>query len=608
MRIILFLLKCLLGLFASIGFLLVAAVAVLAVLASQYEPFEWEPRQIAVPDGTVLTLDLAAGVTEVRPDNPLARASQGRVLVLRETLETLEAAGRDPRVQGLVVRLGRGALGFADVQELRDAIRRFRDNGKFALGFAESFGEGGNGTLHYYLASALNTIWLQPSGDVDVTGVSLESPYLRDSFDLLGLEPQFDQREEYKGAMNQFTDRELPAPQRENLQRLVDSWIGQIARGVAEGRNLDSAEVRRLIDRAPFLPSEAVANGLIDRLGYWDEASDAALEAAQDATGSEAEFLGLKDYAAAREAPEPDGPVIALIHGLGPVVLDGSENDPVFGQVVMGSDTVSEALADAVADEEVAAIVFRIDSPGGSYVASDAIWREVQNARDREVPVIVSMGNVAASGGYFVAAPAHKIVAQPGTVTGSIGVVSGKLVLTGLWDKLGVNWDGVKAGDNADIWSANRRFSQDGWDHLQRFLDSAYEDFTNKVAEGRGLDRAQTLQAAKGRVWTGEDARELGLVDALGGYREAIDLARTAAGVAENQTVEIRPFPMVRDPWEALFEDAFGAAADSPAVRALARGLAGLAQALAPIARGLDLLTADPRAQRLRAPELRVGP
>jgi len=603
MRIILFLLKCLLGLFASIGFLLVAAVVVLAVLASQYEPFEWEPREVTVPDSTVLTLDLASGVTEALPDNPLARASLGGVLVLRETLDTLEAAGRDPRIKGLVARLGRGGLGFADVQELRGAIRRFRETGKFALGFAESFGEGGDGTLHYYLASAFDTVWMQPSGDFDVTGISLESPYLRGSFDLLGLKPQFDQREEYKGAMNQLTDRELPAPQRENLQRLVDSWLGQITRGIAEDRNLESAQVRGLIDRAPHLPSEAQANGMIDELGYWDEANDAAL----DAAGDDAEFLSLEDYAAAREAPEPNGPVIALVHGLGPVVLDGSENDPVFGQVVMGSDTVSEALADAVADEEVAAIVFRVDSPGGSYVASDVIWREVQNARDQDVPVIVSMGNVAASGGYFVAAPAHKIVAQPGTVTGSIGVVSGKLVMTGLWDKLGVNWDGVQAGDNADIWSANRRFSQEGWNHLQRFLDSAYEDFTNKVAEGRGLDQAQTLKAAKGQVWTGEDAREMGLVDALGGYREAIDLARAAAGLPEDQEVEIRRFPMVRDPWEALFEDAFGSAVDSPAIGALARGLARLGRTLAPIAKSLDLLTGDPRSQRLRAPELRMG-
>ena len=604
MRLILFLLKCLLGLFASIGFLLVAAVAVIAFLASQYEPFEWEPRQVAVPDSTVLTLDFASGVTEALPDNPLARASQGGVLVLRETIETLEAAGRDPRVKGLVARLGRGGLGFADVQELRGAIRRFRDTGKFALGFAESFGEGGNGTLHYYLASAFDTVWLQPSGDFDVTGISLESPYLRGTFDLLGVEPQFGQREEYKGAMNQFTDRALPAPQRENLQRLVDSLVNQIASGVAEGRNLDSAQVRRLIDRAPLLAQEAQENGLIDELGYWDETNDAAL----DAAGEDADFLSLEDYAAAQEAPDADGPVIALIHGLGPVVLDGSENDPVFGQVVMGSDTVSEALADAVADEDVAAIVFRVDSPGGSYVASDTIWREVRNARDQEVPVIVSMGNVAASGGYFVAAPAHKIVAQPGTVTGSIGVVSGKLVLTGLWDKLGVNWDGVQAGDNADIWSGNRPFSPAGWDHLQRFLDAAYEDFTNKVAEGRGLDRAQTLKAAKGQVWTGEDAQELGLVDALGGYREAIDLARAAAGVAEDQEVEIRRFPSVRDPWEALFEDAFGSAVESPAVRALARALAGLARTLAPVAQALDIVTADPRAQRLQAPELRVGP
>jgi protease-4 len=603
MRVILFLLKCLLGLFASIGFLVAAGVVALGILLWQVEPFTWQPREVAVPERAVLTLDLTGGVVETRPDNPLARASIGDVVVLREAVEALDAAARDERIVGLVARLGRGDLGLADIQELRDALTRFRQGGKFAYAFAESFGEGGNGTLHYYLASAFNEVWLQPSGDFAVTGLSLQSPYLRQALEQIGIEPQFDQRREYKGAIAFLTESAMPAPQRENLQRLVDSWFDQISRGIAEARGLEPAAVRGLIDIAPFLADQALARGLVDKLGYWDQIDDAITERA----GGSAERLALADYIAARGDELVEGPVVALILGLGPVVLDGGENDPLFGRITMGSDTVSDAISRAIADPEVEAIIFRVDSPGGSYVASDTIWREVQRAREAGVPLIVSMGNVAASGGYFVAAPAHRIVAQPGTLTGSIGVVSGKLVLQDLWDELGVTWEGVRAGENAGLWSANERFTPEGWQHLQRFLDAAYADFTAKVAAGRGLDPAATESAAKGQVWTGEDAQARGLVDALGGYATALALAREAAGIAPETAVQLRPYPRTRDPFEALFEDLLGVSARGPGVTALAGGLARLARALAPLVEVVERINADPRSQSLQVSPLRLG-
>ncbi|MGF1611248.1 MAG: S49 family peptidase [Kiloniellales bacterium] len=603
MRVILFLLKCLVGLFATIGFLVVAGVAALAVLLWQLEPFTWQPREVTVPKRAVLTLDLTQGVIETRPDNPLARASLRDVVVLRDTVEALDAAAGDARVVGLVARVGRGGLGLADIQELRDAVGRFRESGKFALAFAESFGEGGNGTLHYYLASAFEEVWLQPSGDFAVTGLSLESPYLRAALEEIGVEPQFDQRREYKSAVSFLTESAMPAPQRENLQRLVESWFEQILRGIAETRGLEPASLRPLIDNAPFLAEQALAVGLVDKLGYRDQLDDAVGERA----GTNAEQLALADYGAARGKAPPKGPVIALIHGLGPVVLDGGENDPLFGRMTMGSDTVADAISRAIADPQVEAIVFRVDSPGGSYVASDVIWREVQRAREAGVPLIVSMGNIAASGGYFVAAPAHKIVAQPGTLTGSIGVAAGKLVLQELWDNLGITWEGVRTGDNAGLWSPNERFTPDGWQHLQRFLDAAYADFTAKVAAGRGLDPATAERAAQGQVWTGEDAQAQGLVDALGGYATALALAREAAGIAPEAPVQFRPYPPRRDPFKALFEDLLGASAQSPSVAALARGLARLAHALAPLVEAVDRVTADPRSRSLQAPPLRLG-
>ncbi len=600
MRVVVFLLKCLVGLFAAVGFVVVVAVLWLGAIVSEAALWEQVSPEREVPDITVLALDFAGGVIETRPDNPLARAARRDVVVMRDSLAALEAAGRDPRVKGLVARVGRGPLRIAQIQELRDAIKGFRDQGKFTLAFAETFGEAGDGTRHYYLASAFDQVWLQPSGDLDLTGLLLESPFLRGALDKLGIEPQLGQREEFKCAMNTLTDTGLPEPQRRNLQRLVDSWLGQIAADVAETRGLAPDRVRALIDGGPYMAEDALEANLVDRLGYWDELG----ETVEQEAGEDAEILALADYARAREAEEPDGPVVGLIYGLGPVQLDGRDADPAFGPPVMSADTVSQAISDALDDEEVAAIVFRIDSPGGSYVASDVIWREMQRAREEGKPVIVSMGGLAASGGYFVALPAQKIVALPGTVTGSIGVVAGKLVLSGLWDKLGVNWDGVQAGENAGIWSMNRAFTGADWQRLNDRLDSTYADFTAKVAAGRGLPVEKVQQAAKGQVWTGEDALSLGLVDELGGFRRAVALAAEAAGAAPEE-VRLKRFPAERDPFKALIEDTLGAAVNSPDPGALLRALSRLVRALEPLVEAAERLRADPRGRSLMTPEPR---
>jgi len=290
------------------------------------------------------------------------------------------------------------------------------------------------------------------------------------------------------------------------------------------------------------------------------------------------------------------------VHGEGPIILAESENDPVFGRIAMGAVDVAEALAAAIDDPEVAAIVFRVDSPGGSYVGSDTIWREVQRARDLGKPLVVSMGNVAASGGYFVSAAAEAIVAQPGTLTGSIGVVAGKVSLRELWADLGVNWDGVQAGQRAAIWSPNAPFSRDEWDWLQQTLDATYADFTGKVAAGRGLAREEVLAVAKGQIWSGADAKAAGLVDELGGYRKALSLAKGAAGIAEDDAVRLRPFPAERDPFAAFLEDALGGI-ESPAMSALLRSLARITGALAPLVQAAETLTADPRSHALQSPQ-----
>lgn len=595
-RIIMFLLKCLLGLFATVGFLLIAGIVATAVFLPRFEGLE--PAAGEVPEETVLLLDLSGGVIEQRPINPLARASLGRALVLREAVEALEAAGRDDRVKALVIRAGWGVPGLAQVQELRDAVADFRAQGKPVTAFAETFGEAGNGTLHYFLASAAGEIWVQPSGDLSITGFALQQPFLKPLLEEIGVRAQVAQREEYKGAMSFLTEDDLPEPQRRNLQRYLDSALGQIVTAVAGARNLEAGTLRDLIDRAPYRGAEAQRLGLVDRLGYWDEVEALVLEAA----GPGAEWLSLQAYRRAESESDSDGPVVALVYGEGPIVLAGGENDPVFGRVTLGAVDIAKALSDAIDDPEVKAILFRVDSPGGSYVGSDTIWREVQRARDLGKPVVVSMGNVAASGGYFVAAPAATIVAQPGTLTGSIGVVSGKVSLRELWANLGVNWDGVQAGRRAAMWSSTAPFSGDEWDWLQQTLDATYADFTGKVAAGRGLTQEAVQAVAKGQIWSGADAKEAGLVDALGGYRTAISLAKKGAGIDAETAVRLRPFPEPRDPFKALLEDALGGEIESPATLSMIRSFARLAQALAPLAEAAEILSGDPRGHSLRAP------
>ncbi len=596
-RIILFILKCFVGIFATIGLLVAAGILAGGLLLQNFSG--WQPKLAELPEDSVLVLDMADGLIEQRSDNPLGQISMGSALILRDAVDSLHAAARDERVKGLVIRAGWGNPGLAQIQELRDAIVDFRARGKPVTAFAETFGEAGNGTLHYYLASAAGEIWVQPSGDGDSTGFAMEQPFLRQLLDEYGVRAQVGQREEYKGAMAMFTETRLPEAQRRNLQRYLDSTLSQIVTAVAEARNLEAGAVRGLIDNAPHRGSDALQRGLVDKLGYWDEASNAV----EVAAGPEAELVSLRDYARATAGEDngalEDAPIIALVHGSGPIVLEQGENDPVFGNVSMGAVDVADALATAIDDPEVAAILFRVDSPGGSYVASDTIWREVQRARDLGKPVVVSMGNVAGSGGYFVSAAAHSIVAQPGTLTGSIGVVTGKFALNELWQDLGVNWDGVQAGRRANLWSPHAPFSREEWDWLQSTLDTTYADFTEKVARGRNLSREEVLAAAGGRIWSGEDALAAGLVDDLGGYRKALNLAKEAAGIPADAAVQLLAYPEERDPFSALLEDAMGGEIENSAVRTMVRSLARLAQALAPLVGALESLNADPRGQTL---------
>ena len=536
-------------------FLLVLLTAIVVAVVSN--------RDKAVPARTILEVNLEVELSEDSAQNPLAQLRPDGGSSLRTLLLGLERAGDDPRVVGLLARVGQSKIGMAQVQELRDAIRRFRDKGKFALAYSETFGEFSPGNSSYYLATAFEQIWLQPSGDVGLTGVLMEPFFLKNALERLGLKPQMDHRYEYKSAMNMFTENKFTAAHKESLEKIAHGWYMQMVRGIAEGRKLQESEVRALFDRGPFLGPEALKEKLVDQLGYRDEFMAKGRE-----RGGDAQLLFLHKYVERTSKAEKQrlkqAPTLALIYGLGGVQRGKGEVDPLSGSGALGSDTVTAAFRGAVSDPDVKAIVFRIDSPGGSYVASDAVWREVVRARGAGKPVIATMGNVAGSGGYFVAMAADKIVAQPATITGSIGVLGGKFVTTELVDnKLGVTHDRVAFGQHAGMWSTNREFAPDEWVRFQAWLDRVYVDFTNKVAEGRKLPKEKVLQVAKGRIWTGEDAKGIGLVDELGGMDVAVRLARQAAGIADNQPVAIKQFPVQKPPMQMIRDAVLGRDSDN---------------------------------------------
>ncbi|MDP8978333.1 MAG: signal peptide peptidase SppA, partial [Actinomycetota bacterium] len=507
---------------------LVGAAAVLVALSAAAGAMA---RRI--PRRTVLELDLR----EPLRDDPLA-AAMARRASLRDVVETLERAGADARVAGLIARIGTPAAGVADVQELRGAVAAFRATGKFAVAHADTFGEFAAANAAYHLACAFSEISVQPSGDVGLTGVAAEVGFLRGALDKLGVQARLDHRHEYKNAKNVLTETGFTPAHREATGRVVESLFSQLVDAVAEGRGLPASRVRELVDRAPLFGAEAVEAGLVDRLAYRDQVIDRA----RDLAGEGARLLSLADYRRRRRGERGRGSVVAVVHGSGAVVRGRGRLRPLPLRA-MGSDTVTSALRRAVADRRVKAVLFRVDSPGGSYVASDAIWRATVRAREAGTPVVVSMGNVAGSGGYFVAMAADRIVAHPATLTGSIGVVGGKPVLAGLKDKLGLATEELHAGDHALLGSVSRDFTAGEWQRLQAWLDRVYDDFTAKVAQGRGLPIERVREVAKGRIWTGADAHGHGLVDELGGYAAALRAVREVAGLPADARLRLKPFP-----------------------------------------------------------------
>jgi protease IV len=541
--------RIIVGFFAAVGFLTVLLVLGAALLIGGLKP-----TVTPLANNIILTVDLTQGLADGPREDRWLRLLVGAEPTLRDVLDGIETASGDPRVKVLLARVGDDELGLAKIQELRDAIAAFRAKGKFALAFADSFGEFGPGTRPYYLATAFDEIWLQPMGNVGLTGLYAEVPFFKGTLDLLGIAPQFDHREEFKTAMNSLTETKMTPPHREEVDALLASIAGQIIHGIAEGRKLPEAEVREAIDRGPLLADEASQAKLVDRLGYRDE----VIGHARSRAGSGAELTSLTTYLDRAGRPHREGSTIALIYGTGLIQRAASSANPLTETNVMAATEITRAFRSAVRDPSVRAILFRIDSPGGSVVASESIWREVVFARERGKPVVVSMGDVAGSGGYYVAAAADKIVAEPATLTGSIGVLAGKLVVSDLFQKLGMSTDSAQIGANAAMYSSTSDFSARAHSRLEAFLDETYRGFKDHVATGRHMTQEEVEEVAKGRVWSGEDAKTRRLVDELGGSAVALRLAKEAAKLAPDAAVKLTVFPREKEPFEIILDRLIG--------------------------------------------------
>lgn len=510
-------------------------------------------RHHGVPKGAILEFDLQSVPPETVGFDPMrVITGAGRPMLLREAVEAIHRAAKDDRIAGLIARVQLSAAPPAAVQELREAVSAFTA-AKPSLAWAETY----PGTLAYYLASAFGEVWMQPSGTVGLVGFATNALFLRDALDKAGLEAQFVARGEYKSAANLFTEDRYTDAHREADTRLIESLHGQVWQDIAESRGIQTAVLDGLADRAPLLRDDALGATLLDRIGFRDEAYRRIAELTgadlDDESGEESDGtpprLYLSRYAQSRKrTPSIPGreskPGIAVVTVSGPIVSGrGGPQILPFSRSSAGADTIAAALREAAAADDVKAVVLRVDSPGGSVTGSETIWRQVLRTRAAGKPVVASMGAVAASGGYYVAMAADAIVASPATVTGSIGVVTGKLVARDLKDRLGVGSDAVRTNDNADAWSVNSPFTVEQRELVEAEADLFYDDFVRRVAEARGMPIEAVEEVARGRVWTGADAHQRGLVDELGGLRTAVRRAKVLAGLDADADIRMTGYP-----------------------------------------------------------------
>ena len=530
-------------------------LAVVVSMAAVVLTFVAVSRGPSVPSSATLVLRPGGDLPEVEPDDVVGQVFGRDVSTVRGFVEALRRASRDDRVRAVLLMPSTLNVPYwGKVQEMRDAIVAFRKSGKHVTAFLE-FG----GDREYYLASAADRVFLMPTSSLDLTGVASYEMFLRGTLDKIGAYPDFVHIGDYKTAPNQLTQKGFTPAHREMAQSLNRDMYDQLVAGIADARKKSEDEVRDLLDKGPFVAKEALDAGLVDDLAYEDELDDRVPELGD---GKATRRMEGGDYQ--RTRPQSVGlrtrSRIAVLYVVGTIVSGRSGFDGVNGSVV-GSETIIDQIRKIRDDASIKAIVLRIDSPGGSSVASDVIWRELKITRDENPkrPIVTSMSDLAASGGYYIAMPTEAIVAQPGTLTGSIGIFGGKMVIGGTLDKLGVTTEAVVSGANAGIYSPFAPFTPAQREKVASFMDDFYKNFLTKVAESRKSTPEAIHAVAQGRVWTGRQALGHGLVDALGGLDAAVALAKEKAKIPANEDVQLVVYPERRGLLDALSEQFGGA-------------------------------------------------
>lgn len=501
-------------------------------------------RRIYIQPHTMIMLDMNNNFSEVPTDSLIDEILDRQSMSFQKLIKSIEIAAIDNRIDALIARIDVSNLEMAQIQDVARAVAKYKTSGKPAYVFSQGFGPLGQGNREYYLATFFDKIYMQPHTHIGITGINIEVPFFKKLLHKIGVNAEFYTRYQYKTAMSSFTDDKMSAPFKEEMQSLSKSIMDELKAGITENRPLKQ-DIDTLINKAPLSAEQGLEAGLVDELIYLPQLEDKFKK-----EGIE-NYISIEDYASQIYPNTGKIPTIAYLNISG-IINTGKTTSDIDGEYMLGSQSVLSDLEEIEEIKNLKALIVRIDSPGGSYNAADEIYFALkQLKKKRNIPIIISQAGYAASGGYFISLAGDCIIAEPTTITGSIGVLGGKFTLQELWKKLEIGWDGVKIGDNADILSPNKPFNTGEKNNFNASLDEVYKDFTAKVLENRKLTK-DIDDVARGRVWTGRQALELGLIDELGGLDEALSEARKRGGIKSGEKFKIVSYPREKSISEKL--------------------------------------------------------
>ncbi len=492
----------------------------------------------SVPKSAVLRLDLNANYTEMRQDDLISELTGVSAYSIFDLVRAINYAATDNRIKALRANLNQTPLSLAQIQDISAALAYFKSQGKKTYLFSSGFGSFGQGSKEYALATYFDQIWMQPHTDIGLTGVNIEVPFFKNILQKIGVTPEFYTRYEYKTAVASFLDQGFTPAYKEELTRLGGGLFEELTNTMALNRNIPVESIKAFIDQAPLFADFAFKNKLIDEIGYSYELDEKIKQV------HNASFYDMQDYMAhITEKDDTHLPQVAFLVLEG-VIESGLSTDSPLNEAVIGSETVLAQIEELKKIPNLKAVVLRINSPGGSYAASDEIRAALVRLKDeKNIPLVVSMSTYAASGGYFIALAGDYIFADSATITGSIGVLGGKVVAQELMRKLDINWGEIKFGKNAGILSINHKFSQTEKEVFEKSLDEIYQDFTSKVSQARKIDEVEIDKIARGRIWLGQKALEIKLVDELDGLQQAILKAKDLAGIKQDEEFALSYYP-----------------------------------------------------------------